>query len=400
MNILSDRINKLSESETLAMTQKSRELQAQGHDVINLSIGEPDFNTPDVVKEYAKQAIDDNYTHYTPVSGYLDLRQAISNKFKRDNNLDYKPEQIVVSNGAKQSLANVVMSIINPGDEIIVPAPYWVSYKEIIKLADGKPVYINATVDQDFKVSAAQIEAAITPKTKLLMFSSPCNPTGSVYTKEELKNIAEVIGKHENIFILADEIYEHINFVGKHESIGQFDCVKDRVITVNGVSKGFAMTGWRIGFMGAPLIIAKACDKLQGQITSAPSSIAQRATLCAVNCDPKQSPQINDMVIAFKERRDLLLDLLKDIPGLKTNTPDGAFYVFPDVTYYFGKSDGTITVNNADDLSTYIIDKVYVALVSGSAFGSPDCIRISYATSKERLIEAVKRIKSALADLK
>ncbi|MEI6822459.1 MAG: pyridoxal phosphate-dependent aminotransferase [Bacteroidota bacterium] len=400
MNILSDRINKLSESETLAMTQKSRELQAQGHDVINLSIGEPDFNTPDTVKDFAKQAIDDNYTHYTPVSGYLDLRQAISNKFKRDNGLDYSPQQIVVSNGAKQSLANVVMSIINPGDEIIVPAPYWVSYKEIIKLADGKPVYINATVDQEFKVSAAQIEAAITPKTKLLMFSSPCNPTGSVYTKEELKSIAEVIAKHENIFILADEIYEHINFVGKHESIGQFDCVKDRVITVNGVSKGFAMTGWRIGFMGAPLIIAKACDKLQGQITSAPSSIAQRATLCAVNCDPKQTPQIIDMVVAFKERRDLLLDLLKDIPGLKTNTPDGAFYVFPDVTYYFGKSDGTITVNNADDLSTYIIDKVYVALVSGGAFGSPDCIRISYATSKERLIEAVKRIKAALADLK
>ncbi len=400
MNILSDRINKLSESETLAMTQKSRELQAQGHDVINLSIGEPDFNTPDTVKDFAKQAIDDNYTHYTPVSGYLDLRQAISNKFKRDNGLDYTPQQIVVSNGAKQSLANVVMSIINPGDEIIVPAPYWVSYKEIIKLADGKPVYINATVDQEFKVSAAQIEAAITPKTKLLMFSSPCNPTGSVYTKEELKSIAEVITKHENIFILADEIYEHINFVGKHESIGQFDCVKDRVITVNGVSKGFAMTGWRIGFMGAPLIIAKACDKLQGQITSAPSSIAQRATLCAVNCDPKQTPQIIDMVVAFKERRDLLLDLLKDIPGLKTNTPDGAFYVFPDVTYYFGKSDGTITVNNADDLSTYIIDKVYVALVSGGAFGSPDCIRISYATSKERLIEAVKRIKAALADLK
>lgn len=400
MNILSDRINKLSESETLAMTQKSRELQAQGHDVINLSIGEPDFNTPDTVKDFAKQAIDDNYTHYTPVSGYLDLRQAISNKFKRDNGLDYLPQQIVVSNGAKQSLANVVMSIINPGDEIIVPAPYWVSYKEIIKLADGKPVYINATVDQEFKVSAAQIEAAITPKTKLLMFSSPCNPTGSVYTKEELKSIAEVIAKHENIFILADEIYEHINFVGKHESIGQFDCVKDRVITVNGVSKGFAMTGWRIGFMGAPLIIAKACDKLQGQITSAPSSIAQRATLCAVNCDPKQTPQIIDMVVAFKERRDLLLDLLKDIPGLKTNTPDGAFYVFPDVTYYFGKSDGTITVNNADDLSTYIIDKVYVALVSGGAFGSPDCIRISYATSKERLIEAVKRIKAALADLK
>ncbi len=400
MNILSDRINKLSESETLAMTQKSRELQAQGHDVINLSIGEPDFNTPDVVKEYAKKAIDDNYTHYTPVSGYLDLRQAICAKFKRDNNLDFKPDQIVVSNGAKQSLANVVMSLINPGDEIIVPAPYWVSYKEIIKLADGSPIYITATVDQDFKVTAAQIEAAITPKTKLLMFSSPCNPTGSVYTKEELKSIAEVIAKHPNIFILADEIYEHINFVGKHESIAQFEFIKDKVITVNGVSKGFAMTGWRIGFIGAPSIIAKACDKLQGQITSAPSSIAQRATIKALECNPNETKAMIDMVAAFRERRDLLLDLLKDIPGLKTNTPAGAFYVFPDISYYFGKTDGTFVINNADDLCTYIINKVYVALVSGGAFGSPDCMRISYATSKDRLIEAVKRIKMALAELK
>ena len=400
MNILSDRINKLSESETLAMTQKSRELQAQGHDVINLSIGEPDFNTPDLVKEYAKQAIDDNYTHYTPVSGYLDLRQAICNKFKRDNNLDFKPDQIVASNGAKQSLANVVMSLINPGDEIIVPAPYWVSYKEIIKLADGCPVYINATVEQDFKVTAAQIEAAITPKTKLLMFSSPCNPTGSVYTKEELKSIAEVIAKYFNIFILADEIYEHINFVGKHESIAQFDFIKDKVITVNGVSKGFAMTGWRIGFIGAPTIIAKACDKLQGQITSAPSSIAQRATIKALECNPCESEQMKEMVAAFRERRDLLLGLLKEIPGLKTNTPDGAFYVFPDVSSYFGKTDGNMIINNADDLCAYIINKVYVALVPGNAFGDAACLRISYATSNDKLIEAVKRIKAALVELK
>lgn len=400
MNILSNRINSLSESETLAMTQKSRELQALGHNVINLSIGEPDFDTPTDIKEFGKKAIDDNFSHYTPVSGYMDLRQAICRKFKRDNNLDFKPEQIVVSNGAKQSLANIVMSLVNPGDEVIVPAPYWVSYKEIIKLAEGKAVYINAPIDQDFKVSAKQVEAAITPRTRLFMFSSPCNPTGSVYTKEELKEIAEVIAKHDHIYILADEIYELINFGGQHESIAQFDCVKDRVITVNGVSKGFAMTGWRIGYMGAPAFIAKACDKLQGQITSAPSSIAQRATLCAVECNPKESEELKFMLEAFRERRDLLISLLKDIPGIITNQPQGAFYVFPDISYYYGKSNGDIVINNGEDLCMYLLNKVYVALVSGAAFGDPNCVRFSYATSKENLIEAVKRIKSALAELK
>jgi len=400
MNILSDRINYLSESETLAMTQKSRELQSLGHNVINLSIGEPDFDTPKNIKESGKKAIDDNFSHYTPVSGYLDLRQAICRKFKRDNNLDFKPEQIVVSNGAKQSLANIVLSLVNPGDEVIVPAPYWVSYKEIIKLAEGKAVYINASIEQDFKITARQLEGAITEKTRLFMFSSPCNPTGSVYTREELKEIAEIIAKHPNIYILSDEIYELINFGGKHESIAQFECVKDKVITVNGVSKGFAMTGWRIGYMAAPAFIAKACDKLQGQITSAPSSIAQRATISAVECDPKESEELKFMLQAFRERRDLLISLLKEIPGVKTNQPQGAFYVFPDVSYYYGKSDGTSVINNGEELCMYLLNKVYVALVSGAAFGDPDCIRFSYATSNENLIEAVRRIKSALADLK
>lgn len=400
MNILSNRLNSLSESETLAMTQKSRELSALGHNVINLSIGEPDFDTPMDIKEFGKKAIDDNFSHYTPVSGYLDLRQAICRKFKRDNNLDFKPDQIVVSNGAKQSLANVVMSLVNPGDEVIVPAPYWVSYKEIIKLAEGKAVYINAPIEQDFKVSAKQIEAAITPKTKLFMFSSPCNPTGSVYTKEELKEIADVIAKHDTIFILADEIYELINFGGKHESIAQFDSIKDKVITVNGVSKGFAMTGWRIGYMGAPSFIAKACDKLQGQITSAPSSIAQRATLCAVECNPKESEDLAKMLQAFRERRDLIISLLKEIPGIKTNEPQGAFYVFPDVSYYYGKSYGDTVIGGGEDLCMYLLNTVFVALVSGAAFGDPNCVRFSYATSKENLIEAVKRIKAALAELK
>jgi aspartate aminotransferase len=400
MNILSNRINSLSESETLAMTQKSRELQTQGFNVINLSIGEPDFNTPQEVKEFAKKAIDDNYSHYTPVSGYLDLRQAICNKFKRDNNLDFTPNQIVVSNGAKQSLANVVLSLVNPGDEVIVPAPYWVSYKEIIKLAEGKAIYINAPIEQDFKVTAKQIEEAITEKTKLLIFSSPCNPTGSVYSKNELKEIAEVIAKYENIFILADEIYELINFVGKHESIAQFDFIKDRVITVNGVSKGFAMTGWRIGYIAAPLAIAKACDKLQGQITSAPSSIAQRAALKAVECVPGDSPELKAMLSAFRERRDLLINLLKEIPGVKTNVPQGAFYVFPDISYYLGKSNGDTIIKTAEDLCMYILNTVHVALVAGSAFGDDNCIRISYATSKENIVEAVQRIKKALENLK
>ncbi len=399
MNILSNRINSLSESETLAMTQKSRELQSQGYNVINLSIGEPDFNTPEEIKDYAKKAIDDNFSHYTPVSGYLDLRKAISSKFFRDNNLTYSPEQIVVSNGAKQSLANVVLSLVNPGDEVIVPAPYWVSYKEIIKLAEGKAVYINASIDQDFKVTAKQVEDAITSRTKLFMFSSPCNPTGSVYSKNELREIAEIISKHENIFILSDEIYELINFVGKHESIAQFDFVKDKVITVNGVSKGFAMTGWRIGYMGAPLAISKACDKLQGQITSAPSSIAQRAAIKAIECDTTKSVELKMMLSAFKERRDLLIELLKEIPGLKTNIPQGAFYVFPDISYYLGKSDGGNKINTAEELCMFILNTVHVALVAGSAFGDDSCIRISYATSKDNLIEAVERIKNALLKL-
>ncbi|MFZ4400694.1 MAG: pyridoxal phosphate-dependent aminotransferase [Bacteroidales bacterium] len=400
MNILSNRINSLSESETLAMTQKSRELQALGHNVINLSIGEPDFDTPMEIKTYAKKAIDDNFSHYTPVSGYMDLRQAICRKFKRDNNLDFKPEQIVVSNGAKQSLANVVLSLVNPGDEVIIPAPYWVSYKEIIKLAEGKAVYINAPIEQDFKITAQQVEAAITSKTRLFMFSSPCNPTGSVYTRDELKAIAEVIAKHEDIYILADEIYELINFGGQHESIAQFDFIKDKVITVNGVSKGFAMTGWRIGYLAAPAFIAKACDKLQGQITSAPSSIAQRATLNAVECNPKESEDLKMMLAAFRERRDLLISLLKDIPGIKTNQPQGAFYVFPDVSYYYGKTYEGNIINCGEDLCMYLLNTVYVALVSGAAFGDPDCVRFSYATSNENLIEAVKRIKSALEKLK
>ncbi len=400
MNILSNRINSLAESETLAMTQKSRELQALGHNVINLSIGEPDFDTPMEIKTFAKNAIDDNFSHYTPVSGYMDLRQAICRKLKRDNDLDFKPEQIVVSNGAKQSLANVVLSLVNPGDEVIIPAPYWVSYKEIIKLAEAKAVYINAPIEQDFKITAQQVEAAITPKTKLFMFSSPCNPTGSVYTREELKSIAEVIAKHPNIYILADEIYELINFGGKHESIAQFDFIRDKVITVNGVSKGFAMTGWRIGYLAAPTFIAKACDKLQGQITSAPSSIAQRATLRAMECNPKESADVKNMLAAFRERRDLLISLLKDIPGIKTNQPQGAFYVFPDVSYYYGKSYEGNVINGGEDLCMYLLNTVFVALVSGAAFGDPNCVRFSYATSNENLIEAVKRIKEALGKLK
>jgi len=394
---LSDRINALAESETLAMANLSRELKAKGHDVISLSLGEPDFNTPDPIKEAAKKAIDENYTYYTPVSGYLDLRQAICEKFKRENNLVYEPAQIVVSNGAKQSIANAVMALVNPGEEIIIPVPYWVSYKEIIKLADAKPVYISAPIENDFKVSPQQIEQAITPRTKLIMFSSPCNPTGSAYNREELLAIAEMLTKYPQVFILSDEVYEHIIFEGKHESIAQFDFIKDRVITINGVSKGYAMTGWRIGYMAAHKDIAKACDKLQGQITSAPSSIAQRAALRAMQCDKST---MGFMLDAFRKRRDLVLELLKDVPGIKTNVPQGAFYVFFDVTSYYGKSDGQNVINNDNDLCMYILNKVYVAMVPGSAFGDGNCIRFSYATSDEVLIEAVKRIKFALAALK
>lgn len=400
MNYLSDRINLLAESETLAMTRRSRELRAQGYDVINLSIGEPDFDTPDHVKEAAKEAIDQNYSHYTPVAGYPELRQAISNKLKRDNRLDYSTEQIVVSTGAKQSLANAVLSLVNPGEEVLIPTPYWVSYKEIIKLAGGKGVFIEGSIQNDFKVTPEQIEAAISPQTKVFMFSSPCNPSGSVYTYDELKAFADVFALHPQVFIISDEIYENINFNGKHSSIASFENIKDRVILINGLSKGFAMTGWRLGYMAANKKIAQACDKLQGQITSATCSITQRAAIVALNTNPAESAEIKMMVEAFKYRRNLAISLLRETPGLKLNVPDGAFYLFPDVTSYFGKADGERVILSGSDLCDYILDTAFVAIVPGSAFGSPDCIRISYAISEDNLREAIKRIKEALSRLK
>ena len=400
MNILSNRILNMAESETLAMTAKARELKAQGKDVISLSIGEPDFNTPEIVKEAAKQAIDDNFTHYPPVPGYPDLREAVCQKFKRDNNLDFKPEQIVVSTGAKQSIYQVVQCLVNPGDEVIIPTPYWVSYKEIVRVAEGKCVYVKTLIENDFKVTPEQIEAAITPKTKLIMFSSPSNPTGMLYTKEELKGIAEVVARHENVFIMADEIYEHINFVGKHESIAQFPKVRDRVITINGVAKGFAMTGWRIGFIAAPLEIAKACNKLQGQVTSATCSIAQKATVRAMQMDPNTSEDIINMRNIFRQRRDMVYKLLCDIPGLKVRLPQGAFYFFPDVSSYYGKSFNGNKIENSTDMAFYLLNEANVATVMGSAFGDDTCIRLSYATSEELLREALRRIKDALANLK
>ncbi|MBQ5975954.1 MAG: pyridoxal phosphate-dependent aminotransferase [Bacteroidales bacterium] len=400
MNILSNRILNMAESETLAMTAKARELKAQGKDVISLSIGEPDFNTPEIVKEAAKQAIDDNFTHYPPVPGYPDLREAVCQKFKRDNNLDFKPEQIVVSTGAKQSIYQVVQCLVNPGDEVIIPTPYWVSYKEIVRVAEGKCVYVKTLIENDFKVTPEQIEAAITPKTKLIMFSSPSNPTGMLYTKEELKGIAEVVARHENVFIMADEIYEHINFVGKHESIAQFPEVRDRVITINGVAKGFAMTGWRIGFIAAPLEIAKACNKLQGQVTSATCSIAQKATVRAMQMDPNTSEDIINMRNIFRQRRDMVYKLLCDIPGLKVRLPQGAFYFFPDVSSYYGKSFNGNKIENSTDMAFYLLNEANVATVMGSAFGDDSCIRLSYATSEELLREALRRIKDALANLK
>ena len=400
MNILSNRIINMSESETLAMTAKARGLKAQGKDVISLSIGEPDFNTPEIVKEAAKQAIDDNFTHYPPVPGYPDLREAVCQKFKRDNNLDFKPEQIVVSTGAKQSIYQVVQCLVNPGDEVIIPTPYWVSYKESVRVAEGKCVYVKTKIENDFKVTPEQLEAAITPKTKLIMFSSPSNPTGMLYTKEELKGIAEVVARHENVFIMADEIYEHINFVGKHESIAQFPEVRDRVITINGVAKGFAMTGWRIGFIAAPLEIAKACNKLQGQVTSATCSIAQKATVRAMQMDPNTSEDIINMRNIFRQRRDMVYKLLCDIPGLKVRLPLGAFYFFPDVSSYYGKSFNGNKIENSTDMAFYLLNEANVATVMGSAFGDDTCIRLSYATSEELLREALRRIKDALANLK
>lgn len=391
--VLSDRINNLTTSQTLAMAAKARELKEQGIDIISLSLGEPDFNTPDFIKEAAIQAIKDNYSKYPPVEGYLELRQAISNKFKRDNNLHYTANQIVVSTGAKQALFNVAQAMINPGDEVIIPAPFWVSYAEIVKIAEGIPVEVSTTIDTDFKITAQQLEDAITPKTKMVWFSSPCNPSGSVYSKTELEAIAAVLEKYPSIYILSDEIYEHINFGSAYCSIGSIGNLLDRTITVNGISKAFAMTGYRIGYIGAPEFIAKACAKMQGQVTSGANTIAQRATITAVNADPSV---LKDMVHAFKNRRDLVVNLLREIPGVKVNVPDGAFYLFPDVSSFFGKTLQGVTINNANDLSMYLLDKAYVATVTGDAFGNPNCIRLSYATSEDQLKEALKRMKEAL----
>jgi aspartate aminotransferase len=392
----SDRLNNMEESATLAMSRLSRELKAQGKDIISLSLGEPDFHTPQFIKDAALEAMNNNFTTYTPVPGYDDLREGIVNKFKRDNGLTYSKTQIVVSTGAKQSLANVILSLINPGDEVIIPAPYWVSYIEIVKLAEGIPVIVEAGIDSDFKITASQLEKAITPKTKMMIFSTPCNPSGSVYGKEELKQLADTIAKYPKMVVISDEIYEHINFVGKHESLAQFENVYNQVVTVNGVSKAWAMTGWRIGYIGAPQPIADACTKMQGQFTSGTSSISQKAALAAVNADPAI---LKDMIAAFKGRRDLVLEKLNDIKGIKTNVPEGAFYVFPDVSSFYGKSYNGTIVNNADDLCMYLLNEALVALVSGDAFGDTNCIRISYATSEEILTEALKRVKTALEKL-
>lgn len=394
MNPLSDRINNLAVSQTLAMAAKARELKAQGKDIISLSLGEPDFNTPDFIKEAAKKAIDENYSTYTPVEGYLELKEAICRKFKRDNNLDYTPSQIVISTGAKQSLYNIAQVMLNDGDEVILPAPYWVSYYEIIKLSGGIPVEVPTSVDSDFKMTPEQLEAAITPKTKMMWFSSPCNPSGSVYNREELTALAKVLEKHPNIYVVSDEIYEHINFSGTFCSIASIPGMFDRTITVNGVAKAFAMTGWRIGYIGAPEFIAKACTKIQGQVTSGANSIAQRATITAVDADPGV---LKYMVDAFHNRRDLVVGLIREIPGMKINVPEGAFYVFPDVSAFFGKTLNGVKINNADDFSMYLLEHANVATVTGDAFGNPNCIRFSYATSDDLLKEALRRIKEAVA---
>lgn len=396
MEYLSDRIKSLSVSQTLAMAQKSRELKALGIDIISLSLGEPDFNTPDYIKEAAKKAIDENYTKYPPVPGYNDLRDAISRKFRRDNGLTYSSDQIIVSAGGKHSLINVILSLINPGDEVIILAPYWVSYLDQVILAGGKPVIIGSKLENDFKITPGQLEAAITEKTRLLIFNSPSNPTGMVYTGAEMEKIAGIVEKHEGLFVISDEIYEHIIFEGEHVSMASFPSIYDRVITVNGVSKGYAMTGWRIGYIGAPLWIAKACNKLQGQFTSGVCSIAQRAALAALE-GTDNSRQI--MKEAFHRRRDLICGLLKEIPGMRVRIPQGAFYVMPDISHYLGKSDGETKLITSDDLALYLLKMAQVAVVGGDAFGAPDCIRISYANSDELLVEAVKRIKGALERL-
>ena len=396
MQQVSNRLKQLSESATLAMARMSRELKAQGHNVIALSLGEPDFDTPEFIKESAKNAIDNNYSHYTPVPGLLELREAISKKLKRDNKLDYSPDQIVVSTGAKQSIANVCLSLLNSGDEVILPAPYWVSYYELVKLGEATPIVVKSSIDNDFKMSPQDLENAITPNTKMIIFSSPCNPSGTVYSQQELEELAKVLENYPNIFVVSDEIYELINFGVEHFSIARIESIRDRVITVNGVSKGFAMTGWRVGYIAAPQWIASACNKIQGQVTSATCAIAQKATETAMLASPSE---VEHMRIAFHKRRDLMLEMLSEIPGIRTNTPDGAFYIFPDVSHYFGKSDGEKTISNSSDFCMYILNDAHVALVAGEAFGSPNCVRISYAASEENLIEAVKRMKKSLAKL-
>ncbi len=394
MNLLSDRILNMATSATLAMAAKARELRGEGKDIIGLSLGEPDFNTPDFIKDAAIKAINDNFNSYSPVDGYAELKDAIITKFKRDNNLRYSPAQIVVSTGAKQSLANIAGVMLNKGDEVLLPCPYWVSYSDIVKLNDGIPVEVKTSIDTDFKMTADQLEAAITPKTKMIWFSSPCNPSGSVYSKFELRALADVLVKYPNIYVVSDEIYEHINYGEGHTSMAEFDDMYNNTITVNGVSKAFAMTGWRIGYIGAPEKIARACNKMQGQITSGANCIAQQAVITALNASPTK---VKYMIDEFKVRRDLVLDLLSHVEGFKTNTPEGAFYVFPDVSHYFGKTLRGKTINNATDFSLYLLEEALVATVTGEAFGNPNCIRISYAASQEQIIEAIKRIEDVVS---
>ena len=397
MNQLSDRLNRLAPSATLAMSQKSAEMKAQGVDIINLSVGEPDFNTPDAIKEAAKKAIDDNFSRYSPVPGYPVLREAIVAKLKNENGLDYTPAQILCSNGAKQSVCNAIMALVGEGDEVIIPAPYWVSYPQMVLLADGKPVFIEAGIEQDFKITPEQLEAAITPRTRALILCSPSNPTGSVYSKEELEGLAAVLAKHEQVIVLADEIYEHINYVGRHASIAQIAGMKERTVIINGVSKAYAMTGWRIGFIAAPDWIVKACNKLQGQYTSGPCSVSQIAAAAAFAGD---QTCVEEMRQAFERRKNLIVKLAKEIPGFEVNEPHGAFYLFPKCSSYFGKSDGERTISNSTDFAMYLLEVGHVATVGGDAFGSPKCFRMSYATSDENIVEALRRIKECVARLK
>lgn len=396
MQNLSDRLNRLAPSATLAMSQKSSELKAQGVDVINLSVGEPDFNTPDHIKQAAIKAVEENWTRYSPVPGYPTLKDAIVNKLKNENGLDYKPSQILVSNGAKQSVCNTLMAIVNPGDEVIIPAPYWVSYPQMVLLSEGTPVFVEAKIEQDFKITPEQLEAAITPKTRALILCSPSNPTGSVYSKEELEGLKNVLMKHERVIVVADEIYEHINYVGSHASMAQFDDIKDRVVIINGVSKAYAMTGWRIGFIAAPEWLVKGCNKLQGQYTSGPCSVSQKAAEAAWN-GPQEC--VEQMRQAFERRKNLIVKLAKDIPGLEVNDPQGAFYLFPKCSSYFGKTEGTRTINNSTDFAMYLLEVGHVATVGGDAFGSPECFRMSYATSDENIVESMRRIKEVLSKL-